>query len=42
MAERVFNIYRWTPMDRGGHFAGLEEPEALATDIRAFFWPFRG
>jgi microsomal epoxide hydrolase len=42
MAERVFNIQRWTPMDRGGHFAALEQPEALAADIRAFFWPFRG
>jgi pimeloyl-ACP methyl ester carboxylesterase len=42
MAERVFNIQRWTPIDRGGHFAALEQPEALATDIRAFFRPFRG
>ena len=42
MAERVFNIQRWTPMDRGGHFAALEQPEALAADIRAFFRPFRG
>jgi pimeloyl-ACP methyl ester carboxylesterase len=29
-------------MDRGGHFAALEQPEALAADIRAFFRPFRG
>jgi microsomal epoxide hydrolase len=42
MAERVFNIQRWTSMDRGGHFAALEQPEALAADIRAFFRPFRG
>ncbi|MGZ7078162.1 MAG: alpha/beta fold hydrolase, partial [Thermoanaerobaculia bacterium] len=28
---------RWTVMDRGGHFAALEQPEMLANDIRAFF-----
>jgi pimeloyl-ACP methyl ester carboxylesterase len=37
LAERVYNIQRWTRMPRGGHFAALEEPEALAADIRAFF-----
>jgi microsomal epoxide hydrolase len=42
MAERMFNIQRWTPMQAGGHFAALEEPERLAGDIRAFFRPFRG
>ena len=36
-AERVYNIQRWTVMPAGGHFAGLEEPEALAADVRAFF-----
>jgi microsomal epoxide hydrolase len=36
-AERVYNIQRWTEMPAGGHFAALEEPEALAADIRAFF-----
>jgi microsomal epoxide hydrolase len=37
-AERVYaDLRRWTPMPRGGHFAALEEPEALARDIRAFF-----
>ncbi len=41
MAERVFNIQRWTVMERGGHFAALEQPEALAADIRDFFRPFR-
>ena len=42
MAERVLNIQRWTTIDRGGHFAALEQPEALAADIRAFFRQFRG
>ena len=36
-AERVYNITRWTAMPAGGHFAALEEPEALAADVRAFF-----
>jgi microsomal epoxide hydrolase len=40
-AERVYNIRRWTRMPAGGHFAALEEPAALATDIRAFFREFR-
>jgi microsomal epoxide hydrolase len=40
-AERVFNIRRWTRMAAGGHFAALEEPEALAADIRAFFRDLR-
>ena len=40
--ERSYNLRRWTPMPRGGHFAALEEPQLLAEDIRAFFRPFRG
>ena len=37
-AERVFvDIRRWSVMPRGGHFAALEQPEALAQEIRAFF-----
>lgn len=41
-AERFFNVQRWTEMSSGGHFAALEEPEALARDIREFVRPFRG
>jgi pimeloyl-ACP methyl ester carboxylesterase len=40
-AERVYNIRRWTTMAAGGHFAALEEPEALAADVRAFFRELR-
>jgi pimeloyl-ACP methyl ester carboxylesterase len=40
-AERAYNIRRWTTMPAGGHFAALEEPEALAADIRAFFRDLR-
>jgi pimeloyl-ACP methyl ester carboxylesterase len=36
-AERLYNVCRWTPMPRGGHFAAAEEPELLARDIAAFF-----
>ena len=42
VAERVYaNIQRWTVMQKGGHFAALEQPEALAREIRAFFRPLR-
>jgi microsomal epoxide hydrolase len=40
-AERVYDLRRWTPMKAGGHFAALEEPQALAEDIRAFFRDLR-
>jgi pimeloyl-ACP methyl ester carboxylesterase len=36
-AERLYNVRRWTPMPRGGHFAPSEEPELLARDIAALF-----
>jgi microsomal epoxide hydrolase len=35
------DIRRWTLMPAGGHFAALEEPEALAADIRTFFRTLR-
>jgi microsomal epoxide hydrolase len=40
-AERSFNITRWTEMPAGGHFAALEEPEALAAEVQAFFRDLR-
>ena len=37
-AERTnTGIVRWTEYDRGGHFAALEVPDLLITDIREFF-----
>jgi pimeloyl-ACP methyl ester carboxylesterase len=40
--ERTYpNLRRWTMMSAGGHFAALEEPEALARDIREFFRELR-
>jgi pimeloyl-ACP methyl ester carboxylesterase len=38
---RVYDVRRWTKMQRGGHFAAMEQPQILAEDIRAFFRPFR-
>ena len=40
-AERHYDIRRWTEMPSGGHFAGLEEPELLVSELRAFFRPLR-
>ncbi len=31
------DIRRWSVMARGGHFAALEQPEALAAEIEGFF-----
>ncbi len=38
-AERVFDIRRWSVMPAGGHFAALEQPVALANEMREFFRP---
>ena len=41
-AERVLkNIRRWSVMEKGGHFAALEQPELLAQEVRAFFRELR-
>jgi pimeloyl-ACP methyl ester carboxylesterase len=38
LAEKTYTrIERWTKMDRGGHFAALEQPQLLAQEIKAFF-----
>jgi pimeloyl-ACP methyl ester carboxylesterase len=41
-AEQYYDLRRWTVAERGGHFAPMEEPEALVEDLRAFFRPLRG
>ena len=41
IAERFYNIQRWTEMPKGGHFAALEQPQLLAEDVRAFFRQYR-
>jgi len=35
--ERVYNVTRWTEIEKGGHFAAMEQPEILAEEIRAHF-----
>lgn len=36
--ERTFtSVARWTEFERGGHFPALEQPQALAGDLAAFF-----
>lgn len=35
-AERLYNVQQWTEMPHGGHFAAMEQPELLITDIRKF------
>lgn len=41
-AERdIPTITRWTELDRGGHFAALEQPRLLTDDVRAFFRDLR-
>ena len=37
LAERTDKIVHWTEFERGGHFPGLEQPDALIGDIREFF-----
>ena len=34
--ERLFNIVHWTEMNKGGHFAALEQPSSLINDIQDF------
>ena len=42
IAERTFtDIRRWSAMERGGHFAAMEQPDALAQEIRELFRPLR-
>ena len=42
IAERTYtNIQRWTEMKKGGHFAAMEQPAALAVEIQNFFRQLR-
>ena len=36
MADRAYNLVRWTDMPRGGHFAAMEEPDLFVDDVRAW------
>lgn len=35
--ETVFNVTHFSEFERGGHFAAMEQPDALIGDIRKFF-----
>ncbi len=35
------DLRRWTVMDRGGHFAAMEQPASFVDDVRAFFRELR-
>ena len=42
LAQRTYtDIRRWTVMPHGGHFAALEQSEALTNEVREFFRPLR-
>jgi epoxide hydrolase len=36
-AEKSNTIVHWSEFDRGGHFAALEAPDLLVSDVRTFF-----
>ena len=35
--EPRMNVTQWVEHEKGGHFAAMEQPEALLQDVRAFF-----
>lgn len=35
-AAAAYNLKQWTRLERGGHFAALEQPELLAADLQRF------
>jgi microsomal epoxide hydrolase len=41
-AKDYTDIRQWTVMQKGGHFAAMEQPAALARDVADFFRPLRG
>jgi pimeloyl-ACP methyl ester carboxylesterase len=36
-ARKTYRIVHWTDMEAGGHFAALEQPKRLLSDMRRFF-----
>ena len=41
MSEQSHHVVRWTELDRGGHFAAMEEPDLLVEEIRGMFRDLR-
>ena len=43
LAARTYtDIRQWSAMQKGGHFAALEQPAALAAEVERFFRPLAG
>ena len=40
-AEQVFDVHRWTELERGGHFPAMEVPDVFVQEVRDFFRPLR-
>jgi pimeloyl-ACP methyl ester carboxylesterase len=40
-ARRLTNVHYWNELDKGGHFAAFEQPEAFVGEVRASFRPLR-
>ena len=36
LADKAYNITRWTDLERGGHFAAMEEPDLYVDEVRAW------
>ncbi len=34
--ERQYNVVHWAVMERGGHFAAMEQPDLFVADLRTF------
>lgn len=34
--DRAYNIVHWSEMEKGGHFAAMEQPDLFVTDVRAW------
>jgi hypothetical protein len=41
LAERGLNLVHWSEVSRGSHFAALEAPDLLVSDIWEFFCQLR-
>ena len=41
IAEQTDNIVRWETLPRGGHFAAMEQPDLIVTDLREALRPYR-
>ena len=39
--KQTYNVVQYTKMPRGGHFAALEQPDLLVSDVRKFFAALR-